>query len=257
MPKRSVRTKAAGQGMQFFAELTSPGGELPALRAEYAQQSAKERRSAADWAYHESIAGYLFGDALARVGQENPFPPHWPAGFVALAIDPKYAPALLTVGCYEYDCGRKTAGMSLLLQLLELPRQTPDWVEIVDKAGEFLVDHNDALEAQRLYEAALKVQPKEQKLIIGMGWALCRSQQHAKALPWMKKAIANAPNDSAVHNDYGFALMELGQFDEAEKALETAVRLASPDYDLPANNLKWLRQLRRKRGGTQASPPAQ
>lgn len=238
MAKRSVKKKTNDHRTRSFAELCSPGGELSALRAEYAQSSAKERKKAAEWAYNESIATHLLGVALAPLEPESPFVPQWPEGFVSLAIDPEYAPALLTVGAYEYSCGRKDAGMDLLLHLVELPPETPDWVEVIDKAGKFLVDSMDAEGASRLYEAAMKVRPNKQALISGMGWALCRAQKQAVALPWLKKAIANAPTDSAVHNDYGWALLELGRFDEAETALEKAARLASSDYDLPRNNLK-------------------
>ena len=38
--------------------------------------------------------------------------------------------------------------------------------------------------------------------------------------------------------------VELGRFDEAEPVLEKAIRMAPPGYDLPANNLHHLRQLR-------------
>ena len=37
-----------------------------------------------------------------------------------------------------------------------------------------------------------------------------------------------------------------GRFDEVEKVLERAVQLAPADYHLPLNNLKRMRQLRRK-----------
>jgi tetratricopeptide (TPR) repeat protein len=211
MAKRSATEKAVKPRMQSFAELSSPGGEFSALRAEYARQTAKKRRAAADWVYHESIGTQLFGAAIARLGGENPFAPKWPAGFAALAIDPEYAPALLTVGCHEYSSGLEADGMGLLLQLTGLPPETPD-------------------------------------LIVGMGWALCRSHQTATALPWLKKAIANAPAESSVHNDYGWALIELGRLDEAERALEKAVGLASPNDDLAANNLRKLRQLQRQHG---------
>ena len=247
MAKRSVTKKAVIHETHFLAELSCPDGELSALRGEYAQKSAKKRRAAAEWTYDESIGTQLFGAAIAHLEGENPFAPEWPAGFVALAIDPKYAPALLTVGCHEYSSGLEADGMGLLLQLAGLPPGTPDWVEIIDEAGDFLVERNDAAGARRLYEAALRVQPEEQALIVGLGWALCRSREPAAALPWLKKAIANSPEESSVHNDYGWALIQLGRLDEAEQALEKAVRLASANDDLPANNMKKLRQLRRRR----------
>ena len=57
--------------------------------------------------------------------------------------------------------------------------------------------------------------------------------------------MANDPNNYSVLNDYGWGLAELSRFDEAQKALEKAVQLAPAAYDLPANNLKLLQQLRK------------
>jgi Flp pilus assembly protein TadD len=80
--------------------------------------------------------------------------------------------------------------------------------------------------------------------MIGLGWALCRAGKQQEALPWLERAVANAPKNYSVLNDYGWGLAELGRFDEAQKALEKAVQLAPAAYDLPAKNLKRLQQLR-------------
>jgi tetratricopeptide (TPR) repeat protein len=244
-PKGTARTNLASQTTQCFAEQLSRDPELSALRADYAQKPATKRRAAAEWVYDESISNSLFGAALARLQGERLPAPGWPPGFAALAIDPEYAPALLTVGCYEHGCGRRKEGMRLLLQLTERPPETEDWIEIIDKAGQALMDASDATGTCRLYEAALKARPDEQELITGLGWALCRAGKQDEALPWLERAVTNAPNNSSVLNDYGWGLAELGRFDEAQKILEKAVQLAPAAYDLPANNLKRLRQLRK------------
>jgi cellulose synthase operon protein C len=130
-----------------------------------------------------------------------------------------------------------------VLQLTELSPPTPDWVEIVDKAGGFLVNAGAHENACRLYQAALKVRPNQLEFISGLGWALCRAGQQAEALPWLKKAVAKVPDESSVLNDYGWALTELGRFEEAEPILERAVQLAPPGYELPINNLDRMRRL--------------
>ncbi len=73
---------------------------------------------------------------------------------------------------------------------------------------------------------------------------MCRAGKQQEALPWLERAVANAPNNYSVLNDYSWGLAELGRFDEAQKALEKAAQLAPANYDLPANNLKRLQQLR-------------
>jgi tetratricopeptide (TPR) repeat protein len=244
-PKRTATTNPASQTEQCFAELLPHDPELSALRSEYALKAATERRSAAEWAYDESLGNSLFGAALERLQGQGVAVPRWPPGFSASAINPEYAPALLTVGCYEHGCGRKAEGMRLLLQLTQLSPVTEDWIEIIDKAGQALMDSGDAASTCRLYEAALKARPAEQEFIIGLGWALCRAGKQDEALPWLESAVAKAPNNYSVLNDYGWGLAELGRFDEAQKALEKAIQLAPAAYKLPVNNLKRLRQLRK------------
>ena len=107
MAKRTATTKATSHTTQCFAELLSRDPELSALRADYAQKPATKRRAAAEWVYDESISNSLFGAALARLQGERLPAAGWPPGFAALAIDPEYAPALLTVGCYEQDEAEK------------------------------------------------------------------------------------------------------------------------------------------------------
>src|SRR6266700_1627019 len=125
MAKKTVGRKSVGHEARSFATLLAEGTELSRLRAEYAQKASPKRRVAAQWAYDEDLAATLFKAALAPL-QGGGFPgPSWPPGFAALAIDPEYAPALLTVGCYEYGTGRKRQGMDLLFQLTELSPRTP------------------------------------------------------------------------------------------------------------------------------------
>ena len=246
MARKTTRTEAASVAKQCFAELLLRDPELSALRAEYTQESPGERRQASEWAYDESIADNLVGVAFARLKGEQLPARRWPPGFAALAIDPEFAPAQLTVGCHEYGCGRQAEGMKLLLQLTQLSPDTADWIEIIDKAGQWLMNAGDAAGVCRLYEAALKARPAEQEFITGIGWALCRAGKQSEAMPWLEKAVANDPNNSTVLSDYGWALAESGRFDEAEKVLAKAIRLAPAGYHLPANNLKRLKQLRRK-----------
>ena len=230
-----------------FGKLLVTEPDLAGLRAEYARKSVSARRKAAQWAHDESLAASLFNAAVVHLPGGGLPSPKWPPGFAALAINPEYAPALLTVGCHEYGSGRQSEGMGFLLHLAGLAPDTPDWVEIINRAGEFLVEANAAEDARRLYEVALNARPRQQEFITGMGWALCRAGKHAEALPWMEKAVANAPEDSAALSDYGWALTELGRFDEAQPILEKAVRLAPLGDDLPAGNLNRLRQLREDR----------
>ena len=60
--------------------------------------------------------------------------------------------------------------------------------------------------------------------------------RHAEAIPLLKQALADDPDDAAVHNSYGSALAETGQVKEALVQYRKAVEL-SPDYPDAHNNL--------------------
>ena len=122
---------------------------------------------AADFEYHASVAEQMFSEA---VGEATP-PDDLPGAVIALAVDPCYAPALLTVGTHEILLGRIEEGMSLLFSLLDLPGDTEDLHIIVDKAGRFLLDRLDSSRALVLYEKAAKMYPDEQ--LFQAGGAAC------------------------------------------------------------------------------------
>jgi tetratricopeptide (TPR) repeat protein len=142
-----------------FRECLEKDEYLAGLRKEYARKSAGERRRAADWEYHSAIAGRMFNDVLAHLGRAEVGVPSWPDGVLALAIDPLFAPAILTVGSIEYQLGRRNEAMELFLTLTTLPADEPDLSIIIDKAGEFLLDAEDYERARALYAVAEKAFP--------------------------------------------------------------------------------------------------
>jgi tetratricopeptide (TPR) repeat protein len=156
-----MKRKSENNGMNTvkktsFSALVRNGGELAELRRDYASRSAKERRNAADWEYHSQMATEIFNGAVLQSGKEGLGESSWPAGYVALAMDPLYAPAILTVGSVEYQLGRKAEAMELFKGLTELPKNEEDLHIVIDKAGDFL-HLNDLgfslLEAGKLDEA--------------------------------------------------------------------------------------------------------
>src|ERR1700690_4228893 len=69
----------------------------------------------------------------------------------ALALNPSYAPAILSMGSVEYQRGRTDKGHDLFWSLLSLPEGTPELSEIVDKAGTFLIQTAAYEEGLALY----------------------------------------------------------------------------------------------------------
>ena len=130
-------------GYSSFSMLITWDSGLKSLRLEYAHAALQKRRMAAQWEYDSSMASDLFNMALLTSVAETLPQSKWPPGFLALAIDPLFAPALLTVGSSEYQHGFVKEAMELFLTLTKLPEDEEDLAEIIDKAGNFLLDHED------------------------------------------------------------------------------------------------------------------
>ena len=130
-----------------FRELIEKDVELKDLRAQYSEQPAEQRRMAAQWAYDSAHASMLMAQAVKKPDWVHPA---WHDAAASLVIDPEYAPAMLSVGSLEYQYGRVEEAMALFLKLTTLPEDTEDLTESIDKAGDFLIDQDDHVNAGRL-----------------------------------------------------------------------------------------------------------
>lgn len=230
---------------QPFSILVKEDSQLSALRLEYASAPAQERRKAADWEYHSQMANQIFNDALERIGKDGFRSSGWPSGIVALAIDPLYGPAILTVGSLEYQVGHIEEAMKLFYRLLELPKNEEDLSIIIDKAGDFLIDQEDYENSLSLYSAAEKVFPHEAIYPIGAGYCLGKLGHYEKSVEKHREVNDLEPDNYKHLNDLGYALLETGKLDEAEEVLHRSISLAPSDYRFPHNNLSELKVKRR------------
>ncbi len=154
-----------------FSWLLKHDTHLQELRSRFEGKSSEERRMAADFEYHSWLAVRLINEAQGK----SPSQDSLPGEVVALAIDPGYAPALLTVGSHEILLGRIEEGLELLLSLVDLPGDTEDLHVIIDKAGRFLLDRLGSSKAMALYEKAVKLYPDEQ--LFQAGIAACSPRE--------------------------------------------------------------------------------
>lgn len=229
-----------------FSILVEKDDELSALRREYALNSRSERRMAADYEYHSEVAGEIFNNALLK-SEKDPFgKPYWPSGILSLAIDPLFAPAILTVGSLEYMNGRIEECMELFIALTKLPEDEDDLNIIIDKAGDFLIDNNDYENALVLYFSAEKSYPNEAIYLNGAGYCLGKLGRFEESVEKHRRADAIEPNNYKHLNDLGYSLFEAGKFDEAETVLKKAINLAPEDYEFPLNNLEELNRIRKR-----------
>ena len=228
-----------------FSVLVNIDPYLAAFRREHASMPAGKRRMAADWEYHSQMANEVFNDALAMAGQEGLGKSIWPPGFVALAIDPLFAPAILTVGSIEYQLGRVEEAMKLFMTLATLPKEEEDLEIIIDKAGDFLIDQDDYENALALYSAAEKAYPNEVVYLNGSGYCLGKLGRYKDSVEKFRRADALEPDNYKHLNDLGYSLLEAGRFDEAEEILKKSISLAPPDYEFPRNNMSELKKKRK------------
>ena len=229
-----------------FRELLRIDEELAEARRENARKTPRERRLAAEYVYDgaqaERIVRPLFGREPER-------PDQFRGDVLALAVDPEYAPALLTVGTLEYELGRSEEALDLLRRLTTLPGATEDLSEIIDKAGDYLIDKDDIQAALELYLAAVKVHPGVALYHGAVGYCLGKLGDRKSAVQCARRAVELDLDNHLWLNDLGWSLMEIGNLAQAEEVLERAVSLAPPDYELAKNNLVEVRRRRPEKSG--------
>jgi tetratricopeptide (TPR) repeat protein len=206
-----------------------------------ATQPAKERRIAAQWAYDSAHASMLMARALKEPEWGDS---RWHDAAAPLAIDPEFAPAILTVGSLEYQYGRVDEAMLLFLKLTTFRADLDALPEIIDQAGEFLIDAKDLANAERLYAAAVSAFPQVALYHAGLGYCAGKNGRKEEAVAHARQAVNLEPENSRLLNDLGYSLIESRQYEEAEKTLRRAITLAPADYTLPTGNLEYLMRLR-------------
>lgn len=199
---------------------------------------------AAQWEYDSALASNLFNEALQLTGSEPFFRSEWPLGFLALAIDPLFAPALLTVGSIEYQSGFVKEAMEMFLTLTTLREDEEDLNEIIDKAGDFLLDQGDFENALDLYLSAQRAYPTQSLFYIASAYCFSQLGRIEESVRDSRKAVELEPDNYVHLNDLGYSLIEAGLFDEAESVLKRSINFAPPGYELARNNLDALYERR-------------
>jgi tetratricopeptide (TPR) repeat protein len=225
-----------------FHVLIKSDDALSDLRKEYSELPSERRRLAAQWEYDSETAQYLFDSAIFMSGHTDKLhKPKWPSGFKSLAIDPFFAPALLTVGSIEYQNGYKKEGMGYFLSLTRLINDK-ELDEIIDKAGNFLLDNKDWNNALALYLSAELNFPQKSLFYIGSGYCLSKLKRYEESVEKNRKAVELDPTNYYHLNDLGYSLLEAKEYVEAEIVLKRAIELSSEDYEFPKNNLILLKE---------------
>lgn len=185
----------------------------------------------------------------------------------ALAIDPRYAPALNNLGTALRAAGRVDEAVAAYRQALS---SSGDAANVHYNLGNALMARGDAAGAIDEFRAALTANPRFLEAMNNLGQALEASGQHLQAMDVFRRALALdarsaiahrnlanllasagafrdaashferaaalEPADAALRYDYGSMLLEAGVFAAAANELRRAIQL-QPDYAEAYNNL--------------------
>ena len=196
------------------------------------EMTIEERRFAAQGQYAESIFRSSLGDIEASIKALE----------LALEIDSEYAPVIMSMGSVEYQRQNTDRGKELLLSLISLPAMAADGgendlVEIIDKAGDFLIQSGNYADGLELYRAATIRFPKHSVLHQGVGCCAGHEGQHNVAIAASEAALELDPENQKYINDLGWSMFEAGFLDKAKQVLERAVAM-DPSDDLSCENLR-------------------
>ena len=185
------------------------------------------RRFAAEAAYADSIFRSALGDAAGAVAALDR----------ALESLPTYAPAMLSLGSVEYQRRRSARGRRLFLALLDLPDDTPDLCEIIDTAGDDLIQSRAYVDGLDLYRGAADRFPNVAVFHQGVGCCAGHLGLHDEAIAASRVALELESDNQKFVNDLGWSLYQAGRLEEARRVLERAVAM-DPTDTLAVENLR-------------------
>lgn len=111
-----------------------------------------------------------------------------------------------------------------------------DDAEAQRMAGFAKLRRNETVEAQRYFEAALRLQDDDARALCGLGEVYTRLEEHEAAGNCFSRAAAADPQHVPAHFNLGNTLRTLGQFEAAEAAYRQTLALA-PDHPDAHKNL--------------------
>jgi tetratricopeptide (TPR) repeat protein len=87
----------------------------------------------------------------------------------------------------------------------------------------WLRDHEDLIESEQLYNASLEKNPGDYRPIYGYGCLLLKLERFEEASEKFREVLIIHKGHARAHDQLALALIELGNFDAAERELKTAI----------------------------------
>jgi tetratricopeptide (TPR) repeat protein len=197
-------------------------------------RSAPGKRKSGGWDLFSAEADYAESIVRTALGD-------YPAAVLALrrALEakPSYAPAIFSMGTVQYQRGKRAEGRKLFQSLLSLPEDTTDLCNIIDQAGDFLIQRDAYKDGLELFRGAAARFPNVAVFHQGVGCCAGHQRLYDEALAASNRAIELEPSKQEFVSDLGWTFFLAGRLREAEEVLERAVSM-DPANVCARNNLK-------------------
>ncbi len=127
------------------------------------------------------------------------------------------------------QAGRYEEAMAIYAELIEA---NPENLIAVNNLAALLLDHRDDAEShRRALELARKLEGQEQApLLDTVGWAYYRNGDYQRAVRYLERAVAGAPEMAILHYHLGMAYARNNNPVGARQALNKALELAAEDF---------------------------
>ena len=145
-----------------------------------------------------------------------------------LRLDPNNPRALTNLGLLQLSREQPLEAVDTLERALDIDSNALEARHYLARAYGMCGRYRDAIDQFQLVE---KKVPNSPEVLMGLGKALRASERTAEAIDALKKAHHLKRDDRRVCRDLGMNYAELGEFDEAERWLREAIRIAPFETD--------------------------
>jgi tetratricopeptide (TPR) repeat protein len=204
------------------------------MKVRKSERSTQSKRKSGDWDLFNAEAEYA--ESIVRTGLGD-YPAAESALRRALEAKPGYAPAIFSLGSVEYQRGRRAEGRKFFQSLLSLPEDTTDLCDIIDQAGDFLIQRDAYKDGLEHFRGAAARFPNVAVFHQGVGCCAGHQRLYDEAVAASNRAIELEPSNQEFVNDLGWTFYLAGRLREAEEALERAVSM-DPANVCARNNLR-------------------
>lgn len=159
-----------------------------------------------------------------------------------LTLDPKHRGIHYRIGRCLRERARHSHHpedlVSAMAEFQEELKLNPDNANAAYEIGELHRLAGEQEPARTYFEAALKIYPDFPEANLGLGTVLASLDQPAKALPYLKAAIANDPNDEASWYRLSQVERSLGHKPEQQAAMKKFLRLHNKGGDTQLESIR-------------------